>query len=69
MGQALRSMAAEGRPRAHPLRERQGPHRGAMRYALRATGADEDAIMEDYLRVNADHADLIAEEARTSTGA
>ena len=30
---------------------------------LRATGAAEAAIMEDYLRVNADHADLIAEEA------
>ena len=64
VGQALRSMAAEGRPALIHCVNGKHPHRGAMRHAcLRATGADEDAIMEDYLRVNADHADLIAEEA------
>ena len=63
VGQALRSMAAEGRPALiHCVN---GKDRTGVLCAtlLRATGADEDAIMEDYLRVNADHADLIAEEA------
>ncbi len=56
-------MAAEGRPALiHCVN---GKDRTGVLCAtlLRATGADEDAIMEDYLRVNADHADLIAEEA------
>ena len=63
VGQALRSMAAEGRPALiHCVN---GKDRTGVLCAtlLRATGADEDAIMEDYLRVNTDHADLIAEEA------
>ena len=63
VGQALRSMAAEERPALiHCVN---GKDRTGVLCAtlLRATGADEDAIMEDYLRVNADHADLIAEEA------
>lgn len=63
LGQALRSMAAEGRPAlVHCVN---GKDRTGVLCAtlLRATGADEDAVMEDYLRVNVDHADLIAEEA------
>ncbi|MEC4273682.1 tyrosine-protein phosphatase [Adlercreutzia sp. R25] len=63
VGQALRSMAAEGRPALiHCVN---GKDRTGVLCAtlLRVTGADEDAIMEDYLRVNEDHADLIAEEA------
>ena len=69
VGEALRSMAAEGRPALiHCVN---GKDRTGVLCAtlLRATGADEDAIMEDYLRVNTDHADLIAEEAaRLDTG-
>ena len=56
-------MAAEGRPALiHCVN---GKDRTGVLCAtlLRVTGADEDTIMEDYLRVNADHADLIAEEA------
>lgn len=63
VGQALRSMAAEGRPALiHCVN---GKDRTGVLCAtlLRATGADDDSIMEDYLRVNEDHADLIAEEA------
>lgn len=68
VGQALRSMAAERRPALiHCVN---GKDRTGVLCAtlLRATGADEDAIMEDYLRVNTDHADLIAEEAARLDG-
>lgn len=68
VGQALRSMAAEGRPALiHCVN---GKDRTGVLCAtlLRVTGADEDTIMEDYLRVNADHADLIAEEAARLDG-
>lgn len=63
LGQALRSMAAEGRPALiHCVN---GKDRTGVLCAtlLRVAGAGEDAILEDYLRVNVDHADLIAEEA------
>ena len=69
LGKALRSIAAEGRPALiHCVN---GKDRTGVLCAtlLRVAGADEDAIMADYLRVNDDHADLIAEEAeRLGTG-
>ncbi len=63
VGQALRSMAAEGKPAL--IHCANGKDRTGVLCAtlLRVAGADEDAIMEDYLRVNEDHADLIAAEA------
>lgn len=63
VGQALRSLAAEGRPAL--IHCANGKDRTGVLCAtlLRACGADEDTVMEDYLRVNTDHADLIAEEA------
>ncbi len=63
VGQALRSLAAEQKPALiHCVN---GKDRTGVLCAtlLRVTGADEDTVMEDYLRVNEDHADLIAEEA------
>ncbi len=64
LGKALRSLAAEGRPALiHCVN---GKDRTGVLCAtlLRVAGADEDAIMADYLRVNEDHRDLIAEEAQ-----
>ncbi len=63
VGQALRSMAAEGKPAL--IHCANGKDRTGVLCAtlLRVAGADEDAIIEDYLRVNEDHADLIAAEA------
>ncbi len=69
VGQALRSMAAEGRPALiHCVN---GKDRTGVLCATFCAPPvpTRTPIMEDYLRVNADHADLIAEEARTSTGA
>ncbi len=63
LGKALRSLAAEGTPALiHCVN---GKDRTGVLCAtlLRAAGADDDTVMEDYLRVNEDHADLIAEEA------
>ncbi len=63
LGKALRSLAAEGKPALiHCVN---GKDRTGVLCAtlLAVTGADEDVIMDDYLRVNEDHADLIAEEA------
>lgn len=63
VGQALRSMAAEGKPAlVHCVN---GKDRTGVLCAtlLKVIGADDDLIMEDYLRVNVDHADLIANEA------
>lgn len=63
IGQALRSMAAEGTPAlAHCVN---GKDRTGVLCAvlLKAAQFDDSAVMEDYLRVNQDHADLIAEEA------
>lgn len=63
VGKALRSIAAEGQPALiHCVN---GKDRTGVLCAvlLRVAGADEDTVMEDYLRVNDDYADLIAEEA------
>lgn len=64
VGQALRSMAAERRPAlVHCVN---GKDRTGVLCAtlLRVAGATEAEVMEDYLRVNNDHADLIAAEAQ-----
>lgn len=63
IGQALRSMAAEGAPAlVHCVngKDRTGVLAAVL---LKVARFDDDAVMEDYLRVNVDHADLIAEEA------
>lgn len=63
VGQALRSMAAEGRPAL--IHCANGKDRTGILCAtlLRVAGAPYDEIMADYLQVNEDHADLIAAEA------
>ncbi len=69
VGQALRSMAAEGKPAL--IHCANGKDRTGVLCAtlLRVAGVPYDAILEDYLQVNYDHADLIAEEAtRLSPG-
>lgn len=63
LGKALRSMAAEGTSAlVHCVN---GKDRTGVLCAtlLAVAGADEDTIMADYLRVNEDHSDFIAEEA------
>lgn len=63
IGQALRSMASEGTPAlVHCVngKDRTGVLAAVL---LKVARFDDDAVMEDYLRVNIDHADLIAEEA------
>lgn len=62
-GHALRSIAAEGKPAL--IHCANGKDRTGILCAtlLRVAGASADEIMEDYLLVNDDHADLIAEEA------
>ncbi len=63
VGQALRSMAAEGKPAL--IHCANGKDRTGVLCAtlLRVAGAPMEEIMADYLQVNVDHADLIAAEA------
>ena len=63
VGQALRSMAADGRPAL--IHCANGKDRTGILCAtlLRVAGASQAEVMEDYLQVNEDHADLIAAEA------
>lgn len=63
VGQALRSMAADGHPAL--IHCANGKDRTGILCAtlLRVAGASRAEVMEDYLRVNEDHADLIVAEA------